>query len=87
MAPEGGKKKSPSFEDSLDKLDKIVEHLENGSLPIEESLKAFEDGMATYRHCVEILEKARNRIEAIMKRGDEITTRPIPIDNPEAEGE
>jgi len=71
------KKEGSNFEEDLQKLEETVGRLEDGSLSLEESLKAFEEGMALYRRCVEALEKARNRVEVLLKRGEELTTRPL----------
>lgn len=39
------------FETSLKKLEKIVSDLENGELPLEESIKTFEEGVKLTKHC------------------------------------
>ncbi|MEO6333389.1 MAG: exodeoxyribonuclease VII small subunit [Pyrinomonadaceae bacterium] len=59
-----------TFESSLADLEKIVEHLENGDLPLEESLKLFETGVKLSRECRERLSDAERRIEVLMKDGD-----------------
>ncbi|MGB7202304.1 MAG: exodeoxyribonuclease VII small subunit [Pyrinomonadaceae bacterium] len=59
-----------SFEKSLDELEKIVAKLEAGDLPLEESLKLFEDGVKLSRNCRERLTNAERRIEMLMGDGD-----------------
>jgi exodeoxyribonuclease VII small subunit len=59
-----------TFEASLAELEKIVEQLENGELPLEESLKLFETGVKLSRECRERLSDAERRIEVLMKDGD-----------------
>jgi exodeoxyribonuclease VII small subunit len=59
-----------TFESSLAELEKIVEQLENGDLPLEESLKLFETGVKLSRECRERLSDAERRIEVLMKDGD-----------------
>ena len=59
-----------TFESSLAELEKIVEQLENGDLPLEESLKLFENGVKLSRECRERLTDAERRIEVLMKDGD-----------------
>ncbi len=81
------KKGEPGFEESLEKLENIVDQLEDSSLPLEESLKAFEEGMATYRHCVGVLDKARNRVETLLKRGEELVSQTMPADISEPDEE
>ncbi len=55
------------FEDSLARLEQIVNQLEAGNLPLEESLKVFEEGIALARHCARYLEEAEKRIEILTK--------------------
>ena len=55
------------FEDALARLEQIVHTLEAGNLPLEESLKAFEEGIALARHCAKYLEEAERRIELLTK--------------------
>jgi exodeoxyribonuclease VII small subunit len=62
--------KQKTFEASLQELEKIVRNLENGDLPLEESLKLFEDGVKISRECQERLNQAERRIEILMKDGE-----------------
>ncbi|MEK7715810.1 MAG: exodeoxyribonuclease VII small subunit [candidate division NC10 bacterium] len=55
------------FEDALARLEQIVSQLEAGNLPLEESLKVFEEGIALARHCARYLEEAEKRIEILTK--------------------
>ena len=59
-----------TFEASLDELEKIVGQLEDGDLPLEKSLKLFEDGVKLSRECKDRLMKAERRIEILMKDAD-----------------
>ena len=59
-----------SFESSLAELEKIVEQLESGELPLEESLKLFENGVRLSRECRERLNEAEGRIQMLMKDSD-----------------
>lgn len=59
-----------SFEKSLDELEKIVAKLEAGDLPLEESLKLFEQGVKLSRNCRERLTNAERRIEMLVSDGD-----------------
>lgn len=56
-----------TFEASLAQLETIVKQLEQGDLPLEESLKLFEKGVALTRECRERLNEAERRIEILMK--------------------
>src|SRR5919198_36638 len=53
------------FEECLARLEQIVGALESGNLPLEESLKVFEEGVALARHCGRYLEDAERRIEML----------------------
>jgi exodeoxyribonuclease VII small subunit len=63
---------APSFENALKKLDEIVQRLEKGELPLEESLKLYEEGIRLSRLCHAKLDEAQGRIEMLIKdaRGD-----------------
>lgn len=56
-----------NFETSLAALEKIVRDLENGELPLEESLKLFENGVRLSRECQERLDQAERRIEILTR--------------------
>lgn len=58
------------FETSLKKLEDIVKRLEGGSLSLEESLKAFEEGVKHSAFCSGKLEEAEQRIEILLKQKD-----------------
>jgi len=59
-----------TFESSLNQLETIVKQLEQGDLPLEESLKLFEKGVSLSRECRERLNEAERRIEILMKDAD-----------------
>ncbi len=58
---------TPSFENALEQLEEIVQRLEKGELPLEESLKLYEDGIRLSRFCHAKLEEAEGKIELLMK--------------------
>jgi len=58
------------FETSLKKLEEIVKRLEGGSLSLEESLKAFEEGVKHSAFCSNKLDEAERRVEVLLKRKD-----------------
>lgn len=60
----------PTFEDSLKKLESIVEQLEKGDLPLEESLKLFEQGVALSAVCKKELDKAEGKVQSLIKQRD-----------------
>jgi exodeoxyribonuclease VII small subunit len=71
-----------TFEASLAELEKIVEQLESGDLPLEESLKLFENGVKLSRVCRDRLSAAERRIEVLMKDGNgNLTLSDLPADS------
>lgn len=58
------------FESSLKKLEEIVKRLENGSLSLEDSLKAFEEGVKHAAFCSGKLDDAERRVEILLKQKD-----------------
>lgn len=59
-----------TFEESLDQLESIVRKLEDGEMPLEESLELFERGVKLSRECRDRLTKAERRIEVLLKESD-----------------
>jgi exodeoxyribonuclease VII small subunit len=56
-----------TFEAALKQLEEIVQRLERGELPLEESLKLYEEGIRLSRLCHAKLEEAEGKIELLMK--------------------
>jgi len=67
------------FEDALQKLEKIVAKLEEGDLPLEESLKCFEEGIRLSRLCNQKLEEAEKKVQVLLRDKDG-TLKPEPFD-------
>ena len=63
---------NPTFEAAVQKLDEIVQKLEKGELPLEQSLVLYEEGVRLSRLCHAKLEEAEGKIELLLKdaRGD-----------------
>lgn len=55
------------FENSLKRLEKIVDSLESGNLPLEETLKLYEEGVKLSRICSKTLHEAERKIEVLSK--------------------
>ena len=62
--------KKKSFEESLTRLEEIVRHLENGDLPLDESIRLFEEGTGLVSDCTEILDKAEQKVAKLVKGPD-----------------
>ena len=59
-----------SFEESLKRLEKIVEQLEHGDLPLETSIQLFEEGTRLSMECKNLLDKAEGRVQILIKHRD-----------------
>jgi len=69
--------RTETFEQALQQLEQIVQKLEKGELPLEESLKLYEEGIRLSRLCHGKLEEAEGKIEMLIKdaRGEPIVDR------------
>jgi exodeoxyribonuclease VII small subunit len=60
----------PTFEEALGKLEAVVAQLESGDLPLDESLRIFEDGVRLARVCAARLEDAEQRVRLLTHAPD-----------------
>ena len=65
-----GNEKKKSFEESLTRLEEIVRHLENGDLPLDESIRLFEEGTGLVSDCTEMLDEAEQKVAKLVKGPD-----------------
>lgn len=63
-------KKILSFEESLTRLDEIVKHLEDGDLPLNDSLSLFEEGTGLIGSCSKMLDAAEQKVVKLKKGPD-----------------
>ena len=56
-----------TFEQAIGQLKGIVDRIEQGEIPLQDSLEQYEKGMALIKHCRDILQTAEKRIEKISK--------------------
>ena len=69
----------PSFEESLKKLETIVESLEKGDLSLEDSIKLFEEGTVLSAACKKELDEAEGKVQLLIKQRDgSFRTEPFP---------
>lgn len=61
-------KKEQTFEEALGQLDAIVKKLEKPDLPLDESIRLFEQGMSLSTVCTEKLDQAQQRVEVLLKQ-------------------
>ncbi len=59
-----------TFEESLKQLEKIVDQLERGDLPLEESIRLFEEGVRLSTACKQELDMAEGKVQILMKERD-----------------
>ena len=71
----------PSFEESLKKLETIVDQLEKGDLSLEDSLKLFEEGVGLSSSCKQELDAAEGKVQILIKQRDgSLKTEPFPTE-------
>ena len=66
----------PKFEECLQRLEKIVDELEKGNVPLEQALKLFEEGMQLSTSCRKELEEAEGKVEILLKQNGKIQPEP-----------
>jgi exodeoxyribonuclease VII small subunit len=74
------KEQSPkNFEAALQRLEEVLEALEHGNLNLEESVKAFEEGVGLVRFCHGKLDEVERRVELLLKdEAGRFVTKPFP---------
>lgn len=63
-------KKSKTFEESMNRLEQIVRAMERGDVPLEESLKLFQEGTELVQTCTKLLDDAQLQIKKVMTAAD-----------------
>lgn len=62
--------KNPTFEENMQRLEQIVRAMERGDVPLEESLKLFQEGTELVRKCGKILDDAQLQVKKIATAAD-----------------
>ena len=62
--------KNASFEQNMARLEQIVRAMERGEVPLEESLKLFQEGTELVRACNQLLDQAQLQVKKIMTAPD-----------------
>jgi exodeoxyribonuclease VII small subunit len=65
--------KKQTFEQQLESLESIVENLEKGELPLEDSLAEFEKGVKLTRDCQKLLDRAQQKVAILSQDGENLT--------------
>ncbi|MEK9138985.1 MAG: exodeoxyribonuclease VII small subunit [Bacteroidota bacterium] len=68
MTPKNHQKQT--FEESLHRLEEIVNKLEQGEVPLEDSIKIYEEGLALSKACLERLTQAELKLKKLSKNID-----------------
>lgn len=71
------KKKALDFEQALVELERVVSAMEAGNMSLEESLKAFEQGVKLTRECQQALQEAEQKVDLLLKTDTGIATKPF----------
>lgn len=66
------------FEEALGRLETLVQTLERGDLSLDESLKAFEEGVKLSKSCLKLLDEADRRVEILLGNDGRKKVRPFP---------
>jgi len=73
-----------TFEESLKQLERIVQELEDGDLPLEKALKKFEEGIKLTKFCSQKLDETEKKISILLKNAQgQIVEKPFKPDNDE----
>ena len=67
----------PKFEDCIQRLEKIVQELEQSEVPLEKSLTLFEEGMQLSASCRKELEEAEGKVEILLKQNGKMQAEPF----------
>lgn len=67
----------PKFEECLQRLEKIVDELERGDIPLEKALTLFEEGIQLSNSCRKELEDAEGKVEILLKQNGKLQPEPF----------
>ncbi|MCZ6830668.1 MAG: exodeoxyribonuclease VII small subunit [Gammaproteobacteria bacterium] len=71
------KAKKIDFEASLGQLEQLVDQMEDGELSLEDSLKAFEQGVKLTRECQQALKEAEQKVQLLIEQNGELVATPF----------
>ena len=76
------------FEEALARLETIVAELERGELPLDDSMRIFEEGIKLSKVCLKMLDDAERRVEILVKDKDgRKRTRPLELEEQSETGQ
>jgi exodeoxyribonuclease VII small subunit len=75
-----------SFEQAMQQLEKIVQEMESGDLPLEKAVTKFEEGIELTRHCSRILDETEQKINLLMQdRAGNVVRKPFSSEESETD--
>ena len=71
-----------SFEQAMENLEKIVDELETGDLPLEKAMQKFEEGMELTRFCTRKLDETEKKINLLLRdKTGKVVEQPLQTDD------
>jgi len=77
--------KTPTFEESLGRLEVIVREMESGELSLEQMMSGFEEGTQLVKVCTTQLNEVESKIEKLVKKDGEVVTEPFDMETNKGE--
>jgi len=77
MAAKKSTTKPFDFESGLARLEQLVTRMESGEMGLEDSLKAFEEGVQLTRQCQQVLATAQQKVQVLMQQQGRQTVQPF----------
>ena len=78
----GEEAEAATFEQGIEKLESVVQRLEEGKLPLDDSLRLYEEGIAAFRRCQQLLGEAELKVRKLVE-GLEGELKEEPFETPE----
>jgi exodeoxyribonuclease VII small subunit len=72
-------KQKYTFEQAIQRLDEIVNKLEIGNVPLEETISLFQEGMELINFCNQKLEEVKHKVEVVIKNKNGFTLQPFDV--------
>ena len=66
-----------TVEETLGRLEALVESLQRTDLPVDEALRGLEEGVSLVAHCQKLLTEAEGRLEELTREGNQIQRKPL----------
>ncbi|MCW8107413.1 exodeoxyribonuclease VII small subunit [Alteromonas ponticola] len=79
-------KNTPSFEETLAKLDSIVNEMESGDLPLQDALEKFEQGIKLSRLSQKALEEAEQKVQILLSEQQQETLSSFDPEDADSDG-